>query len=566
MQRRGFGSGWGWDRARALVRRPVAACLILLVLYGGLSLLNDPGGHLGADTGAKVHTLEVNDRTDDLTLDIGYWAEAHDPSGRLHPLHQTRRQSDGSWVAVTTLPMLVAGVPLYEWGGYRATLLLPMLGAVFAALGARSLSRRIDPDTDGWAAFWMVGLASPVVIYALDFWEHSIGVACIIGAVSVLLGIVDGRPVWTAVGAGLLLGTGAVMRNEVLVYALVSVGATCLVLLGRRRFVAAVATGVATLVGFAGPWFANAWLESAVEGQSRADRAVGTASRVDPTGPESLRLGERVEEGLQTLFGLVSGDPVTSALLGGGVVLAVLVAMRAERRSDTTFAVVALVAAGLVYAADALGDLGFVPGMLVAFPLAIAGLRVQGRSSAARRAVVIAVVALPIVYLFQFLGGAGPQWGGRYTLGSAIILGVVGLSGLRTSHPVVGRGLLVLTVAVTVLGVAFLGQRSRGVVGLFDDVDAASADVLIARQAFVLREAGAAGVGKRWFSVENEAEFTAAVDITREIGEERFTVLEWDGAAPPESVLPDDVIEVDRTMTDFVGTPVGLVTYEFADV
>ena len=109
-----------------------------------------------------------------------------------------------------------------------------------------------------------------------------------------------------------------------------------------------------------------------------------------------------------------------------------------------------------------------------------------------------------------------------------------------------------------------IGQHSADTSELFfEDVREESAEALIARQAFVLREGGAAGVGERWFSTENEAEFTAAVDITREIGESRFTVLEWDGAAPPEEALPDDVIEVRRARTDFVGTPVGLVTYEF---
>lgn len=551
------------DRVPALLRRPVPSVLLLLLVYVALSMVNDPRGHLGADTGAKVYTLEVNDRSEALTVDVGYWAEEVDPGGGLHPVHQTRRQADGSWVAVTTLPMLVAGVPLYEWGGYRATLVLPMLGAVGAALAARSLARRIDHATDGWPAFWMVGLASPVLIYALDFWEHSIGVACIVGAVSILLGVVDGRPAWTALGAGALLGAGAVMRNEVLVYALVSVGTACVLLLLRRRIGVALAAGVASLVGFAGPWFANSWLESSIEGQSRADRAVGSASRVNPTGPEGFQLGTRVEEGLQTLLGLVSGDPATSVLLGSGVVLAVLVAMRAERRSDRTFALVALCAAGAVYAADALGDLGFVPGLLVAFPLALAGLGVRDRSPVARTAVWIAVASLPIVYLFQFLGGAGPQWGGRYTLGSAVILGVVALSGLQRRHPVVGVGLVGLTIFVTVLGVVFVGQRTHGVAAMFEDVREESAEVFIARQAFVLREGGAAGVGERWFSTENEAEFTAAVDITREIGEARFTVLEWDGEAPPEEALPDDVIEVRRARTDFVGTPVGLVTYEF---
>ena len=40
-------------------------------------------------------------------------------------------------------------------------------------------------------------------------------------------------------------------------------------------------------------------------------------------------------------------------------------------------------------------------------------------------------------------------------------------------------------------------------------------------------------------------------------------MLEWKNEAPPAAVIPDDAIEIGRFETDFVGTPVGLVTYEF---
>lgn len=546
-----------------ILRQPVIAGIVLLCAYAVAGLLMDSGGHLGADTGAKVYTLEVMDRENSWTPDIGYWAEDEDPAGELHPVHHTRRQADGSWVAVTTLPMLLAGFPLYSWAGYPATLILPMLGAVLAAFAARAVARRVDPTSDGWSAFWLIGLASPVTIYALDFWEHSLGVGCIVAAVAVLLGTLDDRPPWTGVLAGAALGTGAVMRNEALVYTLVAVAAVCLTLAVRRRLANAVVVGGTAMAGFAVPWFANVWLEGAVEGQSRAARATDTASRVDPTSGTSLRLGERVEEGLQTAVGLVSGDPVVSVLLGGAVVLGVLAAVRAERRDDRTFARFALAAVAAVYLADAVGDLGFVPGLFVAFPLAVLGVQWTSRSPNARTAIQISLISLPIVYLFQFLGGAGPQWGGRYTLASAVLLGVVGLTDIRGRHPMVCRGVLALTCAVTILGVAFAVQRSHEVDRFFEDVASESEDVLIARQAFILREGGADLVGRTWFSAQSEEEFALGVDIARDLGEIRFTVLEWDGDAPPDSALPDDVTEVRRAQTDFVGTPIGLVTYEF---
>src|SRR5205807_2001537 len=148
------------------------------------------------------------------------------------------------WVDVTTVPMLYLGYPLYRLGGYRLALLLPMLGAVAAALAARALARRLGADEGvGWAAFFLVAVASPLAIYALDFWEHSIGVALMGWGVVLLLdalrlaapvsgapGRQNGDPTrqkavgvrsWgrAAATAGLLFGAAATLRTEALVYA-----------------------------------------------------------------------------------------------------------------------------------------------------------------------------------------------------------------------------------------------------------------------------------------------------------------------------------------------------------
>ena len=138
--------------------------------------------------------------------DVGYWAEDLDPTGRLHPLWYTTRLGD-RWVNVTTLPMIEAAAPLYRLGGYRLALLLPMLGGVAAAFAGRALARRIVDagrgDRAGWTAFWLIGLASPVTIYALDLWEHALGLALLAWAAVALVDVVEGRrPPSGSPGAG----------------------------------------------------------------------------------------------------------------------------------------------------------------------------------------------------------------------------------------------------------------------------------------------------------------------------------------------------------------------------
>ena len=130
-----------------LLRRPLAACALLLLLYVALSLANNPHGYLGTDTGGKVATLRTMQATGSLQPDVRYWAQAYDHDGVLHPLALTAHLG-GEWVNVTTLPMIYAGYPLYLAGGPRAILLLPMLGGVLTALGARALARRLDHPLD----------------------------------------------------------------------------------------------------------------------------------------------------------------------------------------------------------------------------------------------------------------------------------------------------------------------------------------------------------------------------------------------------------------------------------
>ena len=162
---------------------------------------------------------------------------------------------------------------------------------------------------------------------------------------------------------------------------------------------------------------------------------------------------------MQTLVGANASGYGTSVIVGAALVGLVLFAMRAERRGDHRLCAFSLGLGGLVYLAGAVGGLGFVPGMLAAFPMAIAAVLAE-RRGASGMVLAISVGALPLVYAFQYVGGGAPQWGGRYTLASSILLGTLGITALRGRLVVLLRGLVALSVGVTVLGVLWLGERS----------------------------------------------------------------------------------------------------------
>ncbi len=101
-----------------------------------MSFLNSPDGYLGHRHRREGgHARRTWSRHGTERPDVGYWAEQWDPTGHYHPLFDSKQNDDGEWINVTTLPMLLAARPLYDLGGYRLALLLPMVGAIAAALG-----------------------------------------------------------------------------------------------------------------------------------------------------------------------------------------------------------------------------------------------------------------------------------------------------------------------------------------------------------------------------------------------------------------------------------------------
>lgn len=504
----------------AALRRPVVACFVLLSLYVVLSLANDPHGYLGTDTGGKVATLRVMAERHRLDPDVGYWAEREDPAGRLHPLYYTSRVGH-RWVNVTTLPALYAAYPLYRLGGYRLALLVPMMGAVLAALAGRRLVAMAGGDGD--LAFWVLGLGSPLAVYALDFWEHTLGVALLGWAVVAALSARSSRqPLAGWAGAGLLAGLAATMRTEALVYAAALVVALAAVWLLARRPIAAIALASSCFVaGVAVPLLANQALERATVGGSiRAERAAGTAAEA------GAGLSRRLDEAATTSIGLGVGDDagvrVVAAVM---VVLAVGTTRRRWPGSDLPLGAVALAGLALLYAGRFSAGLGFVPGMLVASPLATVGAVVGWRSSIGRAVAAVALVALPLIWLFQFPGGAAPQWAGRYMLASGFLLGALALAELRSFWRPGAVGLVVISVAVTGFGVAWLSERSHEVAGAIATVEARPEPVLVSTVAHLAREGGGTYGRRKWLTALTESDLRLAARIVEDRDYRAFALI-----------------------------------------
>ena len=513
--------------------------IVLLLVYVALSFFNDDHGTLGTDTGGKVATLRAMSIDHESRPDVGYWAAQWDPKGDLHPIYYTFSVR-GRWLQVTTLPMLYGALPLYNLWGYRGALLLPMLGGVAAALAAAALARRLGSSRP-WVAFWIVGLASPLTIYALDFWEHSIGVALLLWAAVALFDAVDRRPRRAAL-AGLLVGAAFLLRTEALVYGAIGTGVALAVVYARRRRVGElVRFGLEFAVGFVVVSGLGAVLELATVGQLLRFTRAGAAATSAGGSVEAVP-GSRLDDAIGTTVNLRSSLDVTSYLGGAAAVALVVVIVVLARRMtrdgrvleprDSRVLVGFGVLLGAQYAIRFGQGLGFVPGLFAAAPIAAVGLAL-GWTPARRLVTGVAVGALPCIWLFQFRGGAAPQWGGRYQLATTMLLVIVGLIALESLPRAIGAAVIVLSIAVTGFGVLWLHERSHSIADAVTSVQRLPQPVVVSDVAHLFREGGAFyDRDRHWLTAVTASQQDRAAEIVRLAGYDEFAFITLNGGPP----------------------------------
>jgi hypothetical protein len=520
---------------------------VLFVVLAGLMLVTDPMGFLSTDVGGKIATLEAMDRSGSLSPDLGYWAEAVDPDGHLYPMFSTVHV-DGKWVNVTSLPMLLVALPLYKVGGALAAGLIPVLGTLLAAFGARALAQRLgrDDQSDEMTAFWIVGLASPATVYALDFWEHSLGLALILWAVVFALDAApgDGRA-RSALAAGLLFGIAAAMRQEALVYGFVAGGALGLRVLMSGRVLGAAFRSAAMLAGFAAMTAANSVLESAIIGDAtRTGRSTSTAARAGGD------LGLRAEEAVLT-FAAPFGRTALVYLIVAFITVGALAELgRRSEQMELPLRPVLLVlgSISLLLVLNVVSDgLAFVPGLIATTP--VAGLAIAKSWGRADHRMVgsIALVSLPLVWAVQYTGGASPQWGGRYILATGALLVVVATVTMTEGRArEVLRGTAIAGAAVTLIGVAWTIERTHSFADAMNELADRDEPALVFHDPHLAREGGVLVLDEQWLVATGASGRERAAEALADLGIDSIGFVQHDRGDDP-LVLPGwTVVNDDR--------------------
>jgi hypothetical protein len=179
--------------------------------------------------------------------------------------------------------------------------------------------------------------------------------------------------------------------------------------------------------------------------------------------------------------------------------------------------------------------LGFWPGLLATWPVAAIGVVVGWADPSRRRVLLLALVPLPLVFFFQFSGGALPQWGGRYILTSGLLLTIVGMSALDHVEVWFRRGVLALAIFASLSGVLWLSARTHEIGDDTEQIDALPQAVVVFPDDFVAREFAAVYLDKPWLAPQVPGDLGAVTDVLNKTRQPSFALLTLDqGSTAPE--------------------------------
>jgi hypothetical protein len=142
-----------------------------------------PDGFVTGDQGSKYLQTRAFAEHGPLNPSIDVAAHDIDPDYRhQEPKLKNRRGrlvSEFLWL----LPLMSA--PFFAVLGMRGLYVVPALSVIVIFLAAAALGRRAGEDRGLWTA-WIVAIATPVLVYGLELWEHAPAAASVLVAAALL--------------------------------------------------------------------------------------------------------------------------------------------------------------------------------------------------------------------------------------------------------------------------------------------------------------------------------------------------------------------------------------------
>ena len=471
------------SRFLAAWRAPVWAHLAALaVVLVSLLAVVGTSSSFSADEGAAM--VQARSLSEGRGWIVPHPAPELDPEGVNYPLEFSERGPEG-WAPYAkhpVYPLLLAGA--HRLAGVPGMVLLSLAGTLAAAGLAGALARRLDPSLVR-PAIWVTGLASPLLVDGYVLIAHTLGAA--LAAAAVLAGVVaiERRRPLAALAVVPAMAGCVLLRSEGLFVAAALAVVAGVVGLRRRdvRIPAAMVALGSVAAGVGARAVDGLWVAQIVGAAGRVATPSAPAA-ADSTGLIAGRVQGFVVTWLTPGYG---GQTVTglALLLMLAAVAAGAVTVRRHPGNGRWITGCASVAAVAAVFAVLAGPGTVVPGLLLAFPLAGAGLLLVSRhtlgSDTARIASGVSVLFVLAVLATQYSKGGGGEWGGRY-FALALPVGVpVLLLALRHQRarlaPNVARlavaGLTVCSLAMTSMGVSAVRASHQANARLVAAVDRA---------------------------------------------------------------------------------------------
>jgi hypothetical protein len=233
------------------LRALVAALLFAGAGYIAAAMLLPTSVFWSPDEGCKYIQLESLRWHDGLRYEIAYPAAKYDPEFRYYPssaLYPQPRGRTGAGLNWSTWFMLVSKV-FHAVFGMPGLYVLPWIGGLLSAAIAGWVAFRIEPAA-GAPVLLITALASPILVYSLLFWEHTLGTALGLAALVLFAGfpLISRRKL--AAGAS-CLALAVLLRQELILLAVAMGLVFFFQALRRRRDPEQIPTGKSLRAGAA---------------------------------------------------------------------------------------------------------------------------------------------------------------------------------------------------------------------------------------------------------------------------------------------------------------------------
>ena len=207
-----------WQTPRRLLILAVLLVLVIEAVLCGQSAAIQ--GFASSDAGVKLWQVQSILRTRQLDAPIDYPGAVYDPDHLYSPFVAPWFfwQNDLPYSEYTS-PFIWASVPLYQLLGHGGLLVLPWLCGTLLVILSAWLAWRVRPDR--WAVLVpiVVGVSSPVLVYAREFWEHTPGsFLAVLAMVGIVKAATGSRRVPWLLMSGAAIGLGLTMRAELYVF------------------------------------------------------------------------------------------------------------------------------------------------------------------------------------------------------------------------------------------------------------------------------------------------------------------------------------------------------------